>query len=348
VRDAKVRQLDQSRIGAILTGNAEALWGGPPVKMLFIQNTNPLSVAPDQDKVKEGFAREDLFTVVHEQVMTDTAKMADIILPATMFVEHDDVYQAGGQQHILLGPKIVEPPGECRNNHEVITALAERVGAEHPAFALEPRELIDRTLQASNHGTLAELEEKRWLDVQQPFENAHFLKGFGWPDGKFRLKANWPKNPYASPAKFGPVHDMPEFPDHWTAIELADETFPFRLTTSPARNFLNSSFTETPTSLAKEERPTVLIHPEDASAHDIAEGDKVEIASLRGAVKLHARVFPGLRRGVLIAESIWPNSFYEDGKGINTLTGADAPAPVGGGAFHDNKVAIRKLAATKT
>jgi anaerobic selenocysteine-containing dehydrogenase len=181
--------------------------------------------------------------------------------------------------------------------------------------------------------------------VQQPFEKAHFLDGFGWPDGKFRLKADWPKNPYASPAKFGPVHDMPKFPDHWTSIELADETYPFRLTTSPARNFLNSTFTETPTSLAKEERPTVLIHPEDAAEHGICEGDKVEISGLRGRVKLHARIFTGLRTGVLIAESIWPNAAYEDGKGINTLTGADAPAPVGGGAFHDNKVAIRRVEA---
>jgi anaerobic selenocysteine-containing dehydrogenase len=313
--------------------------------MLLIQNTNPMAVAPDQDLVKQGFAREDLFTVVHEQVMTDTARMADLILPATMFVEHDDVYQGGGQQHILLGPKLIEPPGECRNNHEVISAIAVRVGAEHPAFAMDPRELIDRTLQASKRGTLAELEEKRWLDVQQPFEDAHFLKGFGWPDGKFRLKADWPKNPYAAPAKFGPVHDMPAFPDYWTAIELADDIFPFRLTTSPARNFLNSSFTETPTSLAKEERPDVLIHPDDAAAHGIEDGDKVELDSPRGKVRLHAKLFEGLRRGVLVAESIWPNSAYEDGKGINTLTGADAPAPVGGGAFHDNKVAIRKLPA---
>lgn len=345
VRDPKVRELDMTRIGPILTGDAEALCGGGPVKMLLIQNTNPMSVAPDQEKVKRGFAREDLFTVVHEQVMTDTARMADIILPATMFVEHDDIYQAGGQQHILLGPKLIDPPGECRNNHEVINALAARVGAEHPAFAMDPRELIDRTLQASNRGTLAELEEKRWLDVQQPFEEAHFLKGFGWPDGKFRLRADWAGNPYASPGKFGPVQDMPAFPDYWTAIELADEAFPFRLTTSPARNFLNSSFTETPTSLAKEERPTVLIHPQDAAEKEIGEGDRVELESPRGKVRLHARLFEGLRRGVLVAESIWPNSAYEDGRGINTLTGADAPAPVGGGAFHDNKVAIRKLQA---
>ncbi|MDQ0469036.1 molybdopterin-containing oxidoreductase family protein [Labrys wisconsinensis] len=344
VRDPKVRQLDQSRIGAILTGDPKALWSGPPVTAMLIQNTNPVSVAPDQDKVKRGFAREDLFVAVHEQVMTDTAKVADIVLPATMFVEHDDVYQAGGQQHILLGPKLIEPPGECRDNHEVISALARRVGAQHPGFDMTPRELIDATLRASNRGTLEELERQRWIDCQQPFEKAHFLDGFGWPDGKFRFKADWRRVPYAAPAKFGPIDTMPAFPDHWAAIEAADEAHPFRLATSPARNYLNSSFTETPTAITKEERPTVLIHPEDAAANGIAEGDKVELSNPRGAVRLHARLFGGLRRGVLVAESIWPNSAYEDGRGINTLTGADAPAPVGGAAFHDNKVALSRIA----
>ena len=136
--------------------------GGPPVTGLFIQNTNPVTVAPDQSAVRRGFAREDLFTVVHEQVMTDTARMADIVLPATMFVEHDDIYQAGGQQHILLGPKLIEPPGECRSNHDVVAALAERLGADHPGFRMTPRELIDETLRASGRGTLADLERDRW------------------------------------------------------------------------------------------------------------------------------------------------------------------------------------------
>jgi anaerobic selenocysteine-containing dehydrogenase len=341
--DRSIRQLDQSRIGAVLTGDREALRGGPPVTAMIIQNTNPVSVAPDQEVVKRGFAREDLFVAVHEQVMTDTARMADLVLPATMFVEHDDVYQAGGQQHILLGPKLIEPPGECRNNHEVIADLAARVGAEHPGFAMTPRELIDRTLRDSKRGTLEELEAARWIDCQQPFEEAHFLKGFGWPDGKFRLRANWSKNPYPSPQKFGDVAAMPGFPDHWEAIETADREHPFRLTTSPARNFLNSSFTETPTSLAKESRPTVLVHPEDAARLSIGDGDRVRLKNRRGAVVLHAKLFDGLQAGVLVAESIWPNDAYEDGRGINTLTGADAPAPVGGAAVHDNKVSLERV-----
>ena len=112
-RDPSIRMLDQSRIGAVLTGEREALWDGPPVTALLIQNTNPVSVAPDQDAVKRGFAREDLFACVHEQFMTETAAVADVVLPATMFLEHDDIYQGGGHQYILLGPKLIEPSGQC-------------------------------------------------------------------------------------------------------------------------------------------------------------------------------------------------------------------------------------------
>ncbi len=117
-KDPGVRMLDQSRIGAILTGEARALRRpdgseGAPVTALLIQNTNPVNVAPDQTKVIEGFAREDLFTVVHEQFMTDTAKMADLVLPATMFMEHDDLYQGGGHQHIMLGLKLVDAPASA-------------------------------------------------------------------------------------------------------------------------------------------------------------------------------------------------------------------------------------------
>lgn len=345
VRDRSVRMLDQSRIGAILTGDADALAGGPPVIALFIQNTNPVSVAPDQTKVKRGFARDDLFVCVHEQFMTETAKMADVVLPATMFLEHDDVYQSGGHQHIVLGPKLVDPPGECRSNHEVLAGLAQRLGANHPGFAMSARELIDWTLQKSGWGTLAALEASRWIDCQPDFETAHYGRGFNWPDGKFRFKPDWPNVPFRSPCRAGPIERMPALPDHWTIIEEADAEHPFRLATSPSRNFLNSTFNETTISRAKEGgRPEVMIHPADAAALDIADGDPVLLGNARGEVRLHARFFDGVRRGVLIAESIWPNDAYPDGCGINTLTGAEAIAPYGGAAFHDNKVWIRRAA----
>ena len=301
-----------------------------------------MSVAPDQEVVKRGFARDDLFVCVHEQFMTDTAKAADIVLPATMFIEHDDFYTSGGSQYILLGPKLVEPPGECRSNHEVICALARRLGAEHPGFAMTPRELIDVSLQKSGWGTLEELEANRWIDCQPDFAKAHYLDGFAYSDKKFRFKPDWPAGAVPALAPQRVARPMPALPDHWDVIEEADTAHPFRLATSPARGFLNSTFTETPTSLERERRPEVMIHPDDAASLAIADGDEVVLGSRRGEVRLHAKLFDGVRRGVLIAKSLWPNSAYADGRGINTLTGANSIAPFGGAAFHDNKVWLRK------
>jgi anaerobic selenocysteine-containing dehydrogenase len=343
VRDPAVRQLDQSQIGRVLTGDAEALLHGPAVTAMLVQNTNPVSVAPEQELVKRGFARDDLFVCVHEQFMTETAMMADIVLPATMFMEHDDLYQGGGHQHVMLGPKLVDPPGACRSNHEVVCALAKRVGAEHPGFSLSPRELIDQTLRESGWGNLDELEAKRFLDVQPPFREAHYLDGFAYPDKKFRFRPDWTTVRAPSAGAVGPWRTMPALPDYWPAIEEATDEHPFRLATSPARQFLNSTFNETPTSLAKERRPEVMIHPADARELTIANGDWVRLRNARGAVLIRARLFEGVRRGVLIAESIWPNAYFPDGRGINTLTGADQVAPYGGAAFHDNRVALERV-----
>jgi anaerobic selenocysteine-containing dehydrogenase len=339
--DPAIRALDQSRIGPILCGDADALMGGPPVTALLIQNTNPVSVAPEQARVKQGFAREDLFVCVHEHFMTETARAADLVLPATMFMEHDDIYQGGGHQYILAGPKLIEPPGECRSNHDLIVALAKRLGAEHPGFDLPAEEIIDATLQASGWGSWETLKRERWFDCQPDFDTAHYVKGFAWPGGKFRFKPDWPNVPFRSPWHSGPVAGMPRLPDHWEVIEEADAAHPFRLATSPARNFLNSTFTETVTSLGREEKPTVMIHPDDAARLSIGDGIKVVLGNRHGEVRIHAKLFEGVRRGVLIAESIWPNDAYEDGRGINTLVGADPIAPYGGAAVHDNRVWIK-------
>ena len=341
--DPSVRLLDQSRIGAVLTGEATALKNGPPVTAMLIQNTNPANVAPEQRKVRAGFAREDLFTVVHEQFMTETAAMADVVLPATMFMEHDDLYQGGGHTHIMLGPKLVEPPGECRSNHEVICALAKRLGAEHPGFAMTPREHIDWALRQSNRGSLEELEKQGFLDTDPPFEKAHYTAGFGHRDGKFRFAPDWLKVPLKNDGPMGPAATMPRFPDHWEVIEANDPSLPFRLATSPARQFLNSTFTETPGSMTREIAPSLLIHPEDADTLGLAEGEVAEVYNARGSVELAIRRFEGLRRGVVIAEGIFPNKAHRRGEGINVLTGADQVAPRGGAAFHDNAVAIRKV-----
>jgi anaerobic selenocysteine-containing dehydrogenase len=142
----------------------------------------------------------------------------------------------------------------------------------------------------------------------------------------------------------GAVDKMPALPDHWTIIEEADETHPFRLATSPSRSFLNTSFNETPSSQAREGAPSVMIHPEDAASLGITDGDAVTLGNTRGEATLTAKLFDGLRRGVLIAESVHPNKAHIGGRGINTLTGAEAIAPIGGAAFHDNKVWAKKAA----
>jgi anaerobic selenocysteine-containing dehydrogenase len=340
--DPKTRRLDQSRIGRILTGDAESLKHGPPVKAMLIQNTNPMTVAPEQALVRQGFARDDLFVAVHEQFMTETADMADIVLPATMFMEHDDLYYGGGHSHISVGAKLIDPPDECRSNHEVLQGLAKRLGARHPAFDMTPRQIIDKTLKASGHGDVATLEADLWRDIQPDFRAAHYLDGFAHADGKFHFKADWSSVPSLNDGLMGDWQAMPSFPDHWAVIEQSDDAHPFRLATSPSRSFLNTTFNETPSSKAREGAPHVMMHPQDAAKLGIADGDAVTLGNTRGEATLTAKLFDGVLRGVLIAESVHPNHSHIGGRGINTLTGAEPVAPYGGAAFHDNKVWIRR------
>lgn len=343
--DSNVRALDQSLIGRILTGDERALLGGQPVKAMLIQNTNPMSVAPEQELVRQGFEREDLFTVVHEQFMTETAQMADIVLPATQFLEHDDIYKGGGHQYFLLGPKVVEAPEGPRENIFVINEIARRVESKsHGGFSMSAREQIDWMLQNSNFGTLADLEASKWVDLQPDFETSHYLKGFGHADGKYHFKPDWgrsaaPNKPAGDP--LGNWMDMPELPDQWDAIEAASDDHPLRLVTAPARSFLNSSFNETEGSRKKEGRPEAWLRPEDAARFGIKDGAKIRMGNKRGAVILHARLVETVAPGTVISEGIWPNDAFEDGRGINTLTGADPVAPYGGAAFHDTAVWVQ-------
>lgn len=340
-RDDSIRMLDMSRIGPVLCNDPKDLCGGPPVTALFIQNMNPVQVAPEQRKVKQGFLRDDLFVCTHEQFMTATAELSDIVLPATMFLEHDDVYQGGGHQYILLGPKLMDVPGECRSNHDVLAGLASRLGAKHAGFEMSPRDLIDETLQKSGWGTLANLEEKKWLDCQPDFETSHYVKGFAYPDGKFRFKPDWPNVPASRKHDWGIAHLVPSLPDHWDVNEKVDAQHPFKLATSPARNYLNSSFNEMPTSRAREGRPRAKIHPADLAKLGLTDGAKIRMGNGRGEITLHAEAFDGVLPGVVIVEAIPPNSAFENGEGINTLTSADQIAPFGGAAFHDNHCWIR-------
>ncbi|MEX0344687.1 MAG: molybdopterin-dependent oxidoreductase [Rhizobiaceae bacterium] len=346
--DPAERWLDQSKIGRILTGDEDALQHGSPVSAMLIQNTNPVNVMPEQRLVRQGLMRDDLFACVHEQFMTETAELADVVLPATMFLEHDDIYRGGGHQHLMLGPKLIDPPAGPMPNHFVIEELASRLGvSDRQGFGLTEQDHIDAVL-APVGSSFADLKQKRWIDLQPDFEESHFLGGFGHADGKFRFKPDWTGTPASNrpPDSLGPQGDhqrLPVFPDHVELIEMADDEHPFRLATSPARSFLNSTFAETRTSTDREGRPQLQLHADDAKALDVAEGDLVEIGNKRGEVVLHATIGGGARPGVVIAEGIWPNKAHLRGEGINTLIGAEPAAPYGGAAVHDTAVWVRAV-----
>ena len=334
VLDKSTRMLDQSRLGPILVGEADALEGGPPVGAMIIQNTNPMVVCPELGKVHDGFRRDDLFVCVHEQFMTETAAMADIVLPATTFLEHEDLYISGGHTHLFVTKPVIEPLGECRSNHAVLCGLAKRLGCDHPGFQMSDWEVIDRTLRDSGLPDAETLHAERWTDFAPKFEESHFLNGFGHADKKFHFKADW--------AGVGKVPEgVPTMPGHYDAIEEADDEHPYRLIAAPARNFLNSSFSETPTSQAREGRPTALVHPDDCKALGLSDGSPVRLGNARGSVLVHVKPFEGLQRGVVVVESLWPNEAFVEGIGINLLIGADAVRPRGGAAFHDTAIWLK-------
>jgi len=339
VIDHSTRILDQSRIGPILTGDKTDLGDGPPVDALLIQNTNPMVVSPESALVHQGFARDDLFVCVHEQFMTETAAMADVVLPATTFLEHDDIYTAGAHTFLQLHRPVVPPYAECRSNHEVHCGLAERLGAQHRGFKMSASEIIAETLRLSNLPGPEEFVEGTWLDCAQPFETAHFLDGFAHLDKKFHFRANW--RSVAGPMHGRDLGALPEFPDHVASIDDGDPEQPFRMVPAPSRSFLNTSFNNTPSGIAREGRPTVLIHPQALNDLGLHDGDRVRIGNAKGSVVVHARAFDGLQKRVVIVEGVWPNAAFEEGIGINLLTSADPGPPQGGAVFHDTSVWLR-------
>ncbi|MFT5608084.1 MAG: anaerobic selenocysteine-containing dehydrogenase, partial [Parvicella sp.] len=328
------RQLDMCRIGAILNGEEADLKGGPPVKALLIQNTNPMAVTPDSAYVKKGFMRDDLFVCVHEQFMTQTAMMADIILPATSFVEHDDLYTSFGHTYLQVAKPLIKPHFKSRSNHQVVCALADRLGAEHPAFKQSAKEVIDQALSDSEYPSFDQLMDKKWHDCASDHQQMNYLNGFDWPDKKFRFKPDW---------RAAGDHKgiMPAWPGHWDIIFNANEAHPFRLITPPARRFLNTSFTQSPHSLKGEKEPGVHINPEDAQRLNIINDQQVVLGNYQGEVELKALVSERAQAGVLEARGIWPGTAFKNGMGINTLISAESPYPDGGAAFHDCAVWIK-------
>ncbi|MBI3198829.1 MAG: molybdopterin oxidoreductase family protein [Rhodospirillales bacterium] len=334
MQDKSTRILDQSRIGPVLCGEADALAGGPPVAAMLMQNANSANVAPDSAAVARGLSREDLFVCVHEQFMTATARYADILLPAAMFLEYDDIYYGLGHTHLTVGPAVVGRHAECRTNHELVCDLARRLGASQPSFRMSAVELLDATLRASGKGTWAEAAARGWIDCAEGFEASHFVDRFPSSDGRFHFKPDW--------AAVGPYHaGMKPLPDHLQNYDRETMDLPFRLVVPPARGFLNTTFTETPGSIAREGEPRALIHTDDAARLGLAEGTMVRLGNGRGEVTVRARPVPTARPGVVVVEGNWPSDAYPGRVGVNVLIGADPVPPNGGVAFHDTAIWMR-------
>jgi len=332
------RVLDQSRIGQVLTGNSLDLGEGPPVQALFVQNTNPAVVAPETRVVLQGLAREDLFIAVHEQFLTETAQFADVIFPATTFLEHDDLYKASGHTHLQVARALVEAPGECRSNHELLCDLATRLGLEAPGFAMSAGEVIEATLAVSGLPAMDEIIETRGIDVALPFETANFNDGFGTPDGLFHFAPDW--------ASVGAnTRGMPELPDHWSVTDAPSTEYPLRLVTAPARQFLNTTFNQQPTSRRMERgEPTARVHPEDVLRYRLKDGEHAVLENALGEVILRVQAFTGLQVGTVVVESLWRNADFQGGLGINTLVSSEPGQPAGGAVYHDTAVRIRPAA----
>jgi anaerobic selenocysteine-containing dehydrogenase len=332
------RVVNHSKLGDALT----ALH--PPVRAVIVYNNNPVAVCPDSSKVLEGFRREDLFCVVMDSFLTDTADYADIVLPATTQLEHPDIHKSYGHLYVLANNPAIAPVGESLPNAEVFRRLAARMGFEEPCFRDTDDDLARQAI-GSGHANLAgidweTLRAKGWQRLALPKAFAPFAKGgFHTPSGKCEfysasLKAQGldPLPGYSPPAE-SPGSD-PE----------RARRYPLAFISPPVRNFLNSSFANLKRFRDLEGEPALELHPEDAAARGIRDGDAVRVHNDRGSVTLRARVNGKPRRGVVVAPSVWWKKFSPDGRNANELT-SQRTADMGGAAtFYDCLVEVERAA----
>jgi anaerobic selenocysteine-containing dehydrogenase len=330
------RTLNMSRLGEILNDPALA----PPVKALFVYNSNPAAVAPEQESVRRGLLREDLFVVVHEQFQTDTADFADILLPATTTLEHFDLHKAYGQLYISLSRPAIAPLGEALPNTELFRRLGARMGLGHPCLRESDEDMARRAFKWDHpflQGITWERLEREGsvrLSVPEPF--VPFAEGgFPTPTGKCELLSERLGEEGHDPlAGYTPPHEGPT-----SAPELA-RRYPLAFISPPAHHFLNSTFSAQPVFVRREGEASVTIHPEDAAARGIAEGASVRVFNDRGSFLARARISDAARRGVVVGLSIWWPKLCPGGRNANAVT-SQALTDMGGGAtFFDALVEV--------
>jgi len=308
------RTINMSAIGDALT-SAE-----PPVNAIFVYNSNPLAVAPESAKVVQGFAREDLFVVVHDLFQTDTADYADILLPATSQLEHFDVHNSYGHLYVQVNQPSIEPLGEAVCNTELFRRLAARMGFDEPCF-LETDEQMARAAFRRDDPRMRGLEfetlmREGFKRLNVAADYAPFAQGnFPTRSGKCEFWSDTLRERGDDPL---PAVILPRECED-TNPGLASR-FPLACISPPARNFLNSSFANLPAFLAEEKSPRLLIHPDDAASRAITSGVEVTIHNDRGAFKASAEVTDRARPGVVVAPSIWWRKLTPGGENANAVT----------------------------
>jgi anaerobic selenocysteine-containing dehydrogenase len=332
----KPRTINQSALGDALTS------AQPPVKAIYVYNNNPVAVCPDSNKVIAGFSRPDLFAVVHDIFMTDTADYADIVLPATTQLEHYDVHKSYGHLYVLANNPAIAPVGEAKPNSEVFRLLAKRMGFAEACFDDTDEDLCRQAL-ASGAPRMRGIEwdslkEQGWQRLAVPERFAPFAEGgYPTPSGKCEFYSDTAVKLGLDPL---PCYTPPRENVH-SAPELA-QRYPLAFISPPCRNFLNSSFANLPFALASEKEPRLDIHPDDARARGIASGERVRVFNDRGSYTLKAAVSDRARPGVVVAPSVWWRKLSPDGRNANDLT-SQAVADMGGAAtYYDCLVEVAR------
>jgi anaerobic selenocysteine-containing dehydrogenase len=318
LRPAPARTINMSQLGRALTDPALE----PPVKALVCWNSNPAAIAPDQERVLEGLRRDDLFVVVLEQFMTDTAACAEVVLPATTQLEHRDVLFSWGHHYLTWNEPAVAPLGEAKPNTETFRLLAARLGLDDPCFQESDEQLVDALLEGFDEG---DLRTRGWRKVdlgQGP--TPHAEGGFGTETGRVALHAS-----YEPPAEVADV-------------ALA-ERFPLAMITPKTHLFLNSTFANQRRQHAAQPAPEVVLHPADARARGVDDGDQVRVFNDRGSFVCAVRVSDDARPGVLVAPMGWWNADYAEGRSGQATTSQALTKEGNAPTFNDNRVEVEAL-----
>lgn len=308
----RVRSLPFTQLGRVLTEPQS-----PPVTALFVWNGNPVITCPNAAQTRRGLERDDLFTVVSEQFLTDTAKYADVVLPATTQIEHVDVVPAWGHLYLGRNDKAIEPVGDSVANTELFRRLARAFGIDDPLFAHTDDELVDMALHDID---TAELRAKGFVRLPNADRRLFADGGFGHADGRCDVAG----------IRYEPV--------------VGDARHPFVLLTPKQHSrFLNSSYSHLPAHGPREGSPYVEVNAADAAARGLADGDVVRVSNARGALTLPVRVSERVGRGVAAVPFGWWDAAHGGAASANDLT-SDAPTDMGGGvAYHDTFVDIARI-----